>query len=121
MHQVHLYCNLPSPFPLFPFFPDYVRVSFSLRVSLSLSICRTISNAKIKTVKLTVVVVLGHLFCSVPYVFVQLYTVWGNPTLEDSEFLPRFGICGQFLKRYSNWPEMILAPNEVISMWTTLA
>ena len=65
----------------------------------SLSFCRTISNAKIKTVKLTVVVVLGHLFCSVPYVFIQLYTVWGNPTPEDSEFLPRFGMCVQFLKR----------------------
>ena len=65
--------------------------------------------------KLTVVVVLGHLFCSVPYVFIQLYTVWGNPTPEDSEFLPRYGICVQFLKRYSNWSEIILAPNEVIS------
>lgn len=43
---------------------------------------RTISNAKIKTVKLTVVVVLGHLFCSVPYVFIQLYTVWGNPDMN---------------------------------------
>ena len=40
---------------------------------------RTISNAKIKTVKLTVVVVVGYLVCSAPFVFVQLYTVWGNP------------------------------------------
>ena len=48
---------------------------------------RTISNAKIKTVKLTVVVVLGHLFCSVPYVFIQLYTVWGNPTHAESELV----------------------------------
>lgn len=39
---------------------------------------RTISNAKIKTVKLTVVVVLGYLACSAPFVFVQLYTAWGN-------------------------------------------
>ena len=46
---------------------------------------RTISNAKIKTVKLTVVVVLGYLVCSAPFVFVQLYTVWGSPGSEIRE------------------------------------
>jgi len=40
---------------------------------------RTISNAKIKTVKLTVAVVVGYLICSAPFVFVQLYTVWAEP------------------------------------------
>jgi hypothetical protein len=40
---------------------------------------RTISNAKIKTVKLTVAVVAGYLICSAPFVFVQLYTVWAEP------------------------------------------
>ena len=119
MNQVQYICTIPISLSTF----RGMQFCFSLRVSpsLSFSIYRTISNAKIKTVKLTVVVVLGHLFCSVPYVFIQLYTVWGNPTPEDSEFLPRFGICVQFLKRYSNWLEIIIAPNEVISMWTTLA
>ena len=48
-------------------------------VPRSHSSIRTISNAKIKTVKLTVVVVLGYFVCSAPFVCVQLYTVWGNP------------------------------------------
>ncbi len=39
---------------------------------------RTISNAKIKTVKLTIVVVLGYLCCSAPFVFIQLYAVFGE-------------------------------------------
>ena len=44
---------------------------------------RTISNAKIKTVKLTIVVVAGYFICSAPFVCVQLYTVWGNPNSKD--------------------------------------
>ena len=64
---------------------DFARKKQSFFLSLCLD--RTISNAKIKTVKLTVVVVLGHLFCSVPYVFIQLYTVWGNPTHQESEYV----------------------------------
>ena len=51
------------------------------------SLDRTISNAKIKTVKLTVVVVLGHLFCSIPFVFIQLYAAWGEPDPDLSESL----------------------------------
>jgi hypothetical protein len=41
---------------------------------------RSISNAKIKTVKLTIVVVVGYLVCSAPFVCVQLYTVFGTPS-----------------------------------------
>ena len=46
---------------------------------------RAISNAKIKTVKLTVVVVAGYLICSAPYVCIQLYVVLGNPTINMSK------------------------------------
>ena len=47
---------------------------------------RSISNAKVKTVKLTVVVVLGYMLCSAPFVCVQLYTVLGNPSPGVSKY-----------------------------------
>ena len=47
---------------------------------------RAISKAKIKTVKLTVVVVAGYLICSAPYVCIQLYTIFGNPTINMSKY-----------------------------------
>ena len=47
---------------------------------------RSISNAKVKTVKLTVVVVLGYMLCSAPFVCVQLYTVLGNPSPAVSKY-----------------------------------
>jgi len=50
---------------------------------------RTISNAKIKTVKLTVAVVAGYLICSAPFVFVQLYTVWAEPGESRQNALER--------------------------------
>jgi hypothetical protein len=46
---------------------------------------RSISNAKIKTVKLTVVVVVGYLVCSAPFVCVQVatsYTFFSLPLPE---------------------------------------
>lgn len=46
---------------------------------------RAISNAKIKTVKLTVVVVAGYLICSAPFVCIQLYAAFGNPTINMSK------------------------------------
>ena len=78
--------------PLYQVPPSINLKLFSLRTDSKIIFScfffdRTISNAKIKTVKLTVVVVLGHLFCSVPYVFIQLYTVWGNPTHAESELV----------------------------------
>ena len=45
---------------------------------------KAISNAKIKTVKLTVVVVAGYLLCSAPFVCIQLYTVFGKPSAYTS-------------------------------------
>ena len=46
---------------------------------------KTISNAKVKTVKLTVVVVLGYTLCSAPWTIVQLYMVLGNPSIAMSK------------------------------------
>merc|ERR1712113_989498 len=48
---------------------------------------KTISNAKVKTVKLTVVVVLGYALCSAPWTIVQLYMVLGNPSIAMSSSL----------------------------------
>ena len=41
---------------------------------------KNISRAKIKTVKLTVAVIMGYILCSAPYVCVQLYAVFGSPS-----------------------------------------
>lgn len=41
---------------------------------------RGISRAKIKTVKLTVVVILGYIVCSTPFICVQLFAAWGEPS-----------------------------------------
>ena len=49
---------------------------------------KTISNAKVKTVKLTVVVVLGYTLCSAPWTIVQLYMVLGNPSIAMSKSTP---------------------------------
>ena len=46
---------------------------------------KAISNAKIKTVKLTVVVVAGYLICSAPYICIQLYVVLAQK--------PDMGLC----------------------------
>ena len=53
---------------------------------------RAISNAKIKTVKLTVVVVAGYLICSAPYVCIQLYVVLGNPDSSISKYINPWGL-----------------------------
>ena len=48
---------------------------------------RAISKAKIKTVKLTIVVVVGYLIYSAPYVCIQLYASFSNPTVSMSMYL----------------------------------
>ena len=47
---------------------------------------KAISNAKIKTVKLTVVVVAGYLLCSAPFVCIQLYVAFGKPSAYTSKY-----------------------------------
>ena len=41
-----------------------------------------ISRAKIKTVKLTVVVIVGYILCSAPFICVQLWTAWDEEAAE---------------------------------------
>ena len=41
---------------------------------------KNISRAKIKTVKLTVAVIMGYILCSAPFVCVQLYAIFGSPS-----------------------------------------
>ena len=42
-----------------------------------------ISKAKIKTVKLTVVVILGYIFCSAPFICIQLWATFGRSSLPE--------------------------------------
>ena len=42
----------------------------------------TISRAKIRSVQQTVVIVLAYIISSTPYICAQLWTVWGNPSVE---------------------------------------
>lgn len=39
-----------------------------------------LSRAKIKTVKLTVVVIVGYIVCSTPFICVQLWATYGTPS-----------------------------------------
>ena len=41
---------------------------------------RNISRAKIKTVKLTIVVIAGYILCSAPFVFVQMWATYVKPS-----------------------------------------
>ncbi len=50
---------------------------------------RGISRAKIKTIKLTVVVIAGYILCSTPFICVQLYSVYGNPSKVISKISGR--------------------------------
>ena len=46
---------------------------------------RGISRAKMKTVKLTVTVIVCYVICSAPFITAQLWVVW-DPHAEDSTF-----------------------------------
>ena len=58
------------------------RVTFAPRSSS----IKGISRAKIKTVKLTVVVILGYIVCSAPFICVQLWATFGSPSEAVSKF-----------------------------------
>jgi hypothetical protein len=45
-----------------------------------------ISRAKIKTVKLTVVVIVGYIVCSAPFICVQLWATFGSPSEAVCKF-----------------------------------
>jgi hypothetical protein len=47
---------------------------------------RGISRAKIKTVKLTVVVIAGYVACSTPFICAQLWSTWGDPSQALSKY-----------------------------------
>jgi hypothetical protein len=89
---------------------------------------RTISNAKIKTVKLTISVVLGYFICSVPYVFVQLYTVWGyagSDQRETKQIVLEMASSNKLLStlpvRFINWLFWLLTLNSCLNPWIYMA
>ena len=63
---------------------------------------RGVSRSKIKTIKLTLTVVLCYLICWAPYFFVQLYTVFGG-----SKYLEREYLKSLFFRLYSMIPYML--------------
>ena len=48
----------------------------------------TISRAKIRSVQQTVVIILAYIFSSAPFIFCQLWAVWGQPSAEISKSSP---------------------------------
>ena len=46
-----------------------------------------ISRAKIKSVKQTVIIILGYIICSTPAVGVQIWAVWYQPEEGLSEYI----------------------------------
>ncbi|CAJ0941456.1 unnamed protein product [Ranitomeya imitator] len=63
-----------------------LRLSTSRRATLSrVSSVRLISKAKIRTVKMTFIIVLAYVVCWTPFFFVQMWSVWDpNPPKEDA-------------------------------------
>ena len=45
----------------------------------------TISRAKIRSVQQTVVIILAYIISSAPFIFCQLWAVWGQPSAEISK------------------------------------
>nr|Q90252.1 RecName: Full=Mesotocin receptor; Short=MTR [Rhinella marina]CAA63713.1 mesotocin receptor [Rhinella marina] len=66
-----------------------LRLSTSRRATLSrVSSVRLISKAKIRTVKMTFIIVLAYIVCWTPFFFVQMWSVWDpNPPKEASLFI----------------------------------
>lgn len=51
------------------------------------------SKARVKTLKMTVVIVLAYIFCWAPFFTVQLWSAWDTNAPKESKFL-RVSICG---------------------------
>ncbi|OCT83314.1 hypothetical protein XELAEV_18025852mg [Xenopus laevis] len=67
-----------------------VRLSSNRRATLSrVSSVRLISKAKIRTVKMTFIIVLAYIVCWTPFFFVQMWSVWDPdaPKEEPGEIL----------------------------------
>ncbi|KAK7073574.1 hypothetical protein SK128_015392 [Halocaridina rubra] len=61
------------------------EVTFNPRLNPRVHSIRSISRAKIKTVKLTVTIILCYISCSAPFISVQLWNVW-DPHAASSPF-----------------------------------
>ena len=55
---------------------------------------KNISKAKIKTIKLTMAVILGYIICSAPYCLAQIWSVFINPNIGKC-------FCLLYLKKHS--------------------
>ncbi|KAM9325277.1 oxytocin receptor [Gastrophryne carolinensis] len=66
-----------------------LRLSASKRATVSrVSSVRLISKAKIRTVKMTFIIVLAYIVCWTPFFFVQMWSVWDpNPPEEASLYI----------------------------------
>lgn len=64
---------------------------------------RGISRAKMKTVKLTVVVIMGYIICSTPFICVQLWATWGRPSHAVMQSI--------------TWLFWLLTLNSVVNPW----
>ncbi|XP_066453078.1 oxytocin receptor [Eleutherodactylus coqui] len=66
-----------------------LKLSSNKRATLSrVSSVRLISKAKIRTVKMTFIIVLAYIVCWTPFFFVQMWSVWDpNPPKEASLFI----------------------------------
>ena len=58
----------------------------SKNVNLRTHSIQGISRAKIKTVKLTIVVILGYIVCSAPFICVQMWATFGSPSESVCKF-----------------------------------
>ncbi|XP_054156855.1 oxytocin receptor-like [Oppia nitens] len=63
----------------------WVNVSLKRKSSPRVNTVNRLSRAKIKTVKITVVVILCYIVCSSPFIFVQLWAYW-VPSAQHSAF-----------------------------------
>ena len=52
---------------------------------------KNISKAKIKTVKLTIVVIFAYIACSAPFICAQLWWQFGDPPKAVCKYISNFG------------------------------
>lgn len=88
---------------------------------------RNISRAKIKTVKLTIVVILAYIVCSAPFVCVQILAVFGSPSKAVCMYFSMIYALSSLLQnstflvssmKFLFW---LLTLNSVVNPWIYLA
>jgi hypothetical protein len=56
-----------------------------------------ISRAKMRSVQQTVVIILSYILCSTPFIFAQLWAVWGSPSVAVSKSIDSLRLLTSYM------------------------